>query len=213
MLLVLAAMATMSAGATDIAPLTAEEFSAFSMSYFEQPRPDLIERAMLFFDRSGWADSPNHQFPGVMTFSCIFHRPEEATKQWTTIINSLHDRAKSLLGMALSSSPDDLLTKVPPSAQKNDMNWACYFAAGNTKYIRNLLNVAAYYGERRDKNLYLVAATARWSLVSNSRFPKVRRYLESTTGTVAKAVLNTTQAAVEEEIKNTLAEQRQKGIW
>jgi hypothetical protein len=213
MLLVVAAMTAASAQATNVAPLTAEEFSQFSMSYFEQPRPDLMERAMLFFDRSGWAESSNHQLPSMMTFSCIAHRPEQKAQQWTTIISSLHDPAKGLLRTAVSSSPDDLLAKIPLSTQKNDMNWACYFATGDTKYVKNLLDVAANYGERKDKNLYLTGATAMWSLVSNSRFPEVRRYLQSSASPVANALLGTTQEAIEAEIRDTLAEQHQKGIW
>jgi hypothetical protein len=213
MLSVLAAMTAVSAQATDIAPLTAEEFSEFSMSYFERPRPDLIGRAMVFFDRSGWAESSNHQLPSMMTFSCIAHRPEQRAQQWTTTINSLHEPAKGLVATAMSSSPEDLLAKIPLSAQKNDMNWACYFATGDTKYIKNLLAVAANYGERKDRDLYLAAATAMWSLASNTRFPEVRRYLQSNGGPVAKAVLGTTQEAVEAEIRATLAEQHQKGIW
>lgn len=213
MLLVLAAMTAASAQPTDIAPLTAEEFSDFSMSYFERPRPDLIGRAMLFFDRSGWAESSNHQLPSMMTFSCIAHRPGQEAPQWTTMINSLHEPAKGLLATAVSLSPEDLLRKIPLSAQKNDMNWACYFATGDTKYVQNLLDVAAHYGERKDKDLYLVAATAMWSLASNSRFPEVRRYLQSNAGPVAKAILETSSEAIAAEIRNTLAEQRQKGIW
>jgi hypothetical protein len=213
MLLVLAALTAASAQPTEITPLTADEFSQFSMTYSEQPRPDLIERAMLFFDRSGWAESSNHQLPSMMTFSCIAHRPEQRTRQWTTVLNSLHDPAKSLLGTAVSSSPDDLLAKIPSSAQKNDMNWACYFAAGNTKYIKNVLDVAANYGERRDRDLYLTAASAMWSLAANVHLPEVRRCLQSSESPVAKAVLGTTPEAIVAEIRNTLAEQRQKGIW
>jgi hypothetical protein len=212
-MLLLSAMMMASAQAADVAPLTAEEFSAFSLTYFEHPRPDLIRRAMLFFDRSGWAESSNHQLPSMMTFSCIAHRPEQKGQQWTTTINSLHDPAKTLLGKAVSSPPDDLLTKIPLSAQKNDMNWACYFVTGNTKYVKNLLDVASNYGERKDKNLYLTAATAMWSLASNSRFPEVRRYLQSDPSPVAKALLGTTQEAIEAEIRNTLAEQHRRGIW
>ncbi len=205
MLLVIAALTAVSAQAADITPLTADEFSEFSMSYSERPRPDLIERAMLFLDRSGWARSSNHLLPSMMTFSCIAHRPEQRNHQWTAVINSLHEPAKSLLARAVSSSPDDLLANTPLSAQKNDMNWACYFATGDTKYIRNLLEVAAQYGERKDKDLYLVAATAMWSLASNTRFPEVRHFLRSNGGPVAKAVLGTTQQAVEAEIRSTLA--------
>lgn len=213
MLLVLAAMTAASAQPTDNAPMTAEEFSNFSMSYFEHPRPDLVGRAMLFFDRSGWAESSNHQLPSMMTFSCIAHRHEQKVQQWTTMINSLHEPAKGLVATAVSSSPEDLLQKIPLSAQKNDMNWACYFATGETQYVKNLVDVAAHYGERKDKDLYLAAATAMWSLASNSRFPEVRRYLQSNGGPVGKAVLGTTSEAIAAEVKNTLAEQQQKGIW
>lgn len=213
MLLVLAALTAASAQPTEITPLTADEFSEFSMSYFEKPRPDLIERAMLFFDQSGWAESSNHQLPSMMTFSCIAHRPDQRSGQWTKFLNALHEPAKSLLGTAVSSSPDDLLAKIPSSAQKNDMNWACYFAAGDTKYIKNLLDVAASYGERRDRDLYLTAASAMWSLASNARLPDVRRYLQSSESPVAKAVLATTPEAIVAETKNTLAEQHQKGMW
>jgi hypothetical protein len=213
MLLMLAAMTAASAQPTDIAPLTADEFSDFSMSYFEQPRPDLIGRAMAFFDRSGWAESSNHQLPSMMTFSCIAHRHEQKAQQWTTMINSLHEPAKRLLATAVSSSPEDLLRKIPLSAQKNDMNWTCYFATGDTKYVQNLLDVAAHYRERKDKDLYLVAATAMWSLASNSRFPEVRRYLQSNASPVAKTILGTPSEAIAAEVRNTLAEQHQKGIW
>jgi len=213
MLLMLAAMTAAAAQPTDIAPLTADEFSDFSMSYFEQPRPDLIGRAMVFFDRSGWAESSNHQLPSMMTFSCIAHRHEQKAQQWTTRINSLHEPAKGLLATAVSSSPEDLLRKIPLSAQKNDMNWACYFATGDTKYVQNLLDVAAHYGERKDKDLYLVAATAMWSLASNSRFPEIRRYLQSNASPAAMAILGTPSEAIAAEVRNTLAEQHQKGIW
>jgi hypothetical protein len=204
MFLVLAALTAVSEQPTESTPLTADEFSELSMSYFERPRAQLIERAMLFFDRSGWAESSTHQLPSMMTFSCIAHRPEQKARQWTTFLNSLHDPARSLLGTAVSSSPDDLLAKIPSSAQKNDMNWACYFAAGNTKYIKNVLDVAANYGERRDRDLYVAA---------NVHLPKVRRYLQSSESPVAKTVLGTSPEAIVAETKNTLAEQHQKGIW
>lgn len=207
------AASSTSARGADIVPLTAGDFSLFSMTYYEHPRPDLIEKAMLFFDRSGWAEIPNHQLAAVMTFSCIAHRPEQKAQQWTATIESLHEPARSLLRTAISTSPDDLLSKTPASARKNDGNWACFFATGNTKYIRNLLDVAAHYGERKDKDLYLTAATAMWSLVANSGVPEVHRYLQSDTGPVSKAILETNPEAITAEIKNTLAEQHQKGIW
>ena|SRR5579884_3539812 len=214
MLLVLAALtAAASAQPSDTQPLTAEEFSTFSMSYFAQPRPDLIGRAMIFFDRSGYAESRNYQLPSMMTFSCIAHRAEQKDHQWTALINSLHEPARSQIRAAISSPPDDLLAHVPLSSQKNDMNWACYFATGDTKYIHNLLDVAAHYGERNDKELYLIAASAMWSLASNCRFPEVRRYLQSDNGAVARAVLSTSPDALVAEIQNTLAEQQRKRVW
>lgn len=45
MLLLLAALTAVSAQASDTVLLTAEEFSNFSMRYYERPRPDLLGRA------------------------------------------------------------------------------------------------------------------------------------------------------------------------
>jgi hypothetical protein len=181
-LLVLAALLiASSAGAREkITKITnGDELEDFVQGYYKEPRPELVESAMRVVSTSGLASNPDASAPLLMSFSCIFSLHEKQRETWTASIQGLQEPAKQLLSKAIEHSPAELLAGVPAAPAKNDMNWACFFATGEVRYVDGVLDALQYMDERKDLNLFLTASSAKWSLASIARNDaKVKTHLE-----------------------------------
>ncbi len=133
-LLVISAIAF--AGNADDAITTDEQFGRFAQDYYIDPRPELVESAMRFAAGSPLVKQANTSHLVQMSFSCIFARHPERRDGWKTFISGLDEPGRAFFATSMEQTPEQLLEAVPPSPQKNDMNWGCFFATGDARYAR-----------------------------------------------------------------------------
>ena len=112
---------------------------------------------------------------------------------------------------------DSILGEIEVSPPYNDINWAAYFASGNTDYLDNILKNTPYDLEREDLNLFMTGFSAKWSLCSNARQDKnVKAYLESVEEgekyPIAE-ILEKEPYEFREKAIQVVKEQREKGVW
>ena len=198
------------------------EFGYFTHTYYLHPQPELIEKAITFVGSSGVASNPNAKAPLLMSFSCLFSNYGSTEKEkWEVKIKSIGEPAKSILTQSISESPLELLKATPTSPAKNDMNWACFFATGDYKYLNSIIEVLKHLGNREDINLFLAAESAKWSLASNARGHfKVKMAVEAmkvgdvpAMRPIADEILNKDPQVMREEMVAVLKEQKGKGVW
>jgi hypothetical protein len=159
--------------------------------------------------------------PYVAFFSELFTANPDRIPQWRLLIDKQDDQTKHLLEKALSlSKAGGVLSLQGHSGALNDMYWGAYFASGNERYLQKLVDQLQYYDERNDINLFLVGATAKWSLASNSKsHATVRRYLDvkldvdKRTRQLIDQLIAEDPARAREEIRDIIAKQRQAGKW
>ncbi|WJG08096.1 hypothetical protein [Aliiglaciecola sp. LCG003] len=198
------------------------EFSYFTHTYYLHPQPELIENAIKFVDSSDVASNPNAKAPLLMSFSCLFSNYGASEREkWQEQIKSTGEPAKSILTQSINQSPLELLAATATSPAKNDMNWSCFFATGDFSYLNSIIEGLQHLDNREDMNLYLTAATAKWSLSSNAkRHVKVTTAMEAMKGgdvkamqPVADEILNKDPQVIRAEMLAVLKEQKEKGVW
>ena len=201
---------------------TIDEYGYFVETYYLHPEPKLINSAITYIGSSDHASDKNMKAGLLMSFSCLFSMYDHDYKEkWIQTINSIKDPEKSLLTKSVNSSPSELLKQTPLSAAKNDMNWACFFITGDSKYLNNIIQTLKYLDNRKDINLYLTAASAKWSLSSNARYhPKVKAEIEilkkdnkSPIQSIANDILIQSPQQVRQETIAVLKDQKSKGVW
>jgi len=201
---------------------TINEYGYFIETYYLHPEPKLINSAINFIGSSDNTFANNMKAGILMSFSCLFSIYDQEHKdKWFQTIKTIKDPKKSLLTKAINTSPDELLKEVPLSAKKNDMNWACFYITGDNKYIGNIIHTLKHLDNRKNINLYLTAASAKWSLSSNARYhPKVKAEIEffqknnkSSIQTVANDILSQSPQQIREETISVIKDQKSNGIW
>jgi len=199
-----------------------DEYGYFVETYYLHPQPNLINSAITFIGSSGAASAKNMKAGVLMSFSCLFSMYEQTQKdKWIQKINEINKQEKELLTNSINNSPSQLLKEIPLSAARNDMNWACFFITGDKKYIEDIIFALKHLDNRKDINLYLTAASAKWSLSSNAQYhPKVKDEIEILTNSdipamqsVAKDILSQSPKEIREETVAILKEQKSKGVW
>jgi hypothetical protein len=198
------------------------EFGYFTHTYYLQPQPELINSAITFIGSSDIVSKPNAKAPLLMSFSCLFSNYGSPEKEkWKLTIKNIAEPAKSLLTQSINNSPSKLLEKTPASPAKNDMNWACFFATGDFKYLNSIIETLKHLDDREDINLFLTAASAKWSLSSNAKSHfKVKLAMEAMKvgdvpdmRPIAEEILDKDPQVIREETVAVLKEQKEKGIW
>ena len=201
---------------------TDRELGIFFETYYLNPNSKRLRDALNFVDSSGMAKDQKLSNVLKISFSCLFSNYKaHQIDYWHETIERLEQPSKSLLKQAIESTPDEIISVAPLSPAKNDMNWACFFATGDAKYLNNILLSLEYLDERLDLQKYLSAASAKWSLASNSKtHTKVRMALEKmreqgskTMQSVAEDILNKEPGRLREEMIAVLKAQKHKGVW
>lgn len=228
--LTLAVVFVVASSAQAIQPLekisTVHDLSYFTHHYYLQPQPKLVNNAIQFVGKSNIAANRKTQATIFMSFSCLFSRYDKPNQKtllntWQRTAKTLDEPARSLFTYAFHKKPAELLKAAATSPAKNDMNWACFFATGNEKYLNNIIATLTQLNNRRDINLFMTAASAKWSLSSNAKHhPKVRSTLEAlkTNGSaemqpIAADILNQSPQQIRKETVAILKEQKRKGVW
>lgn len=201
---------------------TLEEFSYFTLNYYRAPQAELIESAIQFVGDAKFVHDRNAQVPLVAAFTCIFaDTDKKQRKKWSKIVSKLQPPALGLLQQALEMTPKEMLSRTPPSPSKNDMNWACYFMTGDENYLNNIIDALRYMEERRDLNLFMTAASAKWSLSSNAQTHQTVREavetLKSEGDNVLKQhaedILIKPPHQIQQDSIVVVKEQKKKGVW
>ncbi len=197
-----------------------EQFGEFAQTYYTEPRPDLIPAALTFLDTSPLVSNPQRSPIVTMSLSCILHRPELKSRSWDVELAKLHEPALGLVQDAISTGPEALLSLIPDSPARNDMNWACFFGTGEEKYLDNLVEVLAYLEERKDLNRFMTGVSAQWSLSSNALdHPRVKAKLEQLRATkgplqeIAAETLAKSPEEIKAEASAVVKDQHQRGVW
>ena len=115
----------------------------------------------------------------------------------------------------LQLAPDRLFAKMPLAPAYNDMAWAAYGATGDVHYLERVLDNCRYAAERKSLNRYLTGASARWSLCSMAQQDtQVKSYLlAQRKSPEARLVLQSSPAALRQQMTEELARTQQHGGW
>ena len=149
---------------------TPDDLDHFINKYYLQARPDRIPEAMAMLTSSGVLQIP--EAVGTITgfFSEVFLTNPSRVDGWRTVIDKQPGFAKSVLDSAVSWSKAGGVLQLPGQLpQMNDFYWGAFFASGNPLYVKKLLELAAFATKRDDFNVWMIGATAKWSLARNSR--------------------------------------------
>lgn len=201
---------------------TIDEYGYFVETYYLHPQRKLINSAITFASSSGMASAKNMKAGLLMSFSCLFSMYDSTQKdKWAQTIKGLNKPEKVLLTESINKSPSELLKNMPLSAARNDMNWACFFITGDKKYVNDIIHVLKHLDNRKDIELYLTAASAKWSLSSNAQYhPEVKATIETLKNSdipamrsVAKDILSQTPKQIREETVVIVKDQKSKGVW
>ena len=199
------------------------DFAAFSSRYYVEPHPELVGAAIDYLGASGILKKGAAVPPAVAFFVEVFARNPARVAEWTAVIERQPDEVRTALrrAVALSSNPKTLLDGEPPSPRRNDICWGAFFGSGDGAYLTRLMDELRHMNERDDLNLFMTAASAKWSLASNARsHPVVRAAVktarEAATGPLAVQlddVLSKAPGQIQQEMISVYREQHQKGIW
>ena len=149
---------------------TPEDLDRFMNKYYLQPRPDRIADAMVMLTTSGVLQIPEAVGPITGFFSEVFLTTPSRMSEWKSVIDRQPGFAKSVLDSAVSlSKAGGVLQLAGQLPQMNDFYWGAFFASGNPLYVKKLLELAAFSTRQDDFNVWMIGATAKWSLASNSR--------------------------------------------
>jgi len=200
---------------------TLDDISSFTQTYYQQPRPELIGRLIRSFSSVGLAQRPQAAPPLIAFLAEVFAANPSRMAEWRAI--PIEDQtARQLVGQALNLSKyGGVMSKTGHSAELNDMYLGAFFATGNTAYLQKLVDQLHYYDEREDEALFLVGATAKWSLASNARSHLILRSTltgntlstDQRTRDIVIQLLAQDPAQVKQETEEIVVRQRQAGKW
>ena len=193
----------------------------FVTYYYINPQPELVTDAIEFIGEQKYASKKNMYGSMMGFFTYVFSHNEDRREEWLNVINKQDDKTKAFFLEAMNTNIDELLNKTEVFPPLNDMYWGAFFASGDVSYIDKLIDNLQYINEREDKDLFLAAGTAKWSLGSNALFhPKVKAAIEELKTNdnpelrkLAEDMLNSTPEELMEEIRAVFEEQQRKGIW
>lgn len=171
----------LAASAADAVPAEKFDLDAFMSTYYQRPDPTRVPQAIDAFAADGLAFDASAASPVMTFFSLVFAANPERMKAWEADLKTKDAVSKAALEMAVfySQNPDWVLQQPFHTATTNDMYWAAYYATGDSRYVQRVIDQLIYCDERTDVNLYLVGASAQWSLAGNlQEHPEVRGIME-----------------------------------
>jgi hypothetical protein len=201
---------------------TLDDVSSFVETYYRRPRPDLIPDLFKALQPTGVSEEPRAVPPFVAFFSEVFAANPGRLAEWQALIPKQEGSTRRLLYTALSiSKAGGVLTLEGHSAALNDMYWGAFGATGRTAFLQKLVDQLRYCDERDDMGLFLVGATAKWSLASNALSdPFVRATLASQTLTadhrtraLIDELLREGPVQAKQEMHDIVRQQREAGKW
>lgn len=202
---------------------SSEDLSQFMTSYYQHPQPGLVDQAIVQVSKSGRCDESSAQAPLIGFFAEVFAANPEKMTQWQAVVDKQDASTKSVMAAAkkLSANPQQMIDMAPLKPELNDMCWGAFFASGKPVYLKALVDRLAYLDERKDCRRYLTAASAKWSISSNSKQdPVVLKELQKLKADVPPEIRKQVEDAIAKspstigkETIEVVRTQKQKGIW
>ena len=202
-----------------VTPATAQNaddaaYAELLQTYHSNPDPELVGKTVAFANSTAM---PLPQLTPLLQgfFGALFQQNPATGKALLTRIDDIHSPEFRQLFQALKKTNiDSLYASTLPGPALNDMNWASYFATGNSRYLDNLLGYTQYYNERRNLTLFLTAGSAMWSLAANAgQYPAVHAYLAASKNPNATLVLQQSPAYFQEQMPIIIRKYNKKGGW
>jgi hypothetical protein len=200
---------------------TRDQFSEFTHRYYQRPRPELVESAMKFAIKENLLDDENARAPLYATFTCLFARHPDHREAWIKSIAMLEEPARTFFQKAIEIPPMQMLAEAEVSPARNDMNWGCFFATGDERYIDNVISMLGMLDERKDLTRFLTASSAQWSLAGISKsHDKVRAELKLATASGDARIASGAREALSKPVDEIRAsaeqivrQQHEAGAW
>lgn len=205
-----------------------EDLDVLMPTYYVNPRPELISRAMRSLPESSFLKQPDNTGGAVAFFSEVFADNPNLVAKWRREIAKLREPTRTVLHHAMDISGKGGVLKLDGhSTTLNDMRWAAFYASGNKAYVRQLIAEFRHFDERKDANLFFTGATAMWSAAWHAKLhPVVKAALEETEATtdderlrelvVKVLALGTPEGnpdAIRDEMRATYEKQHEAGVW
>jgi hypothetical protein len=185
-------------------------------TYYLKKDKDIVNKTISFLNNTQ-IDYTKAQPHLTGFFGALFASDAKIKTDFSDKINKIKDADfKKLFTHLLSTTIDSIYAKTPITPAYNDMNWSSYFATGNTKFLNNIIANMHFDDERKDMNLFMTGASAKWSLCSNAQQDKnVNAYLVSLKGTnpMISEILNKQPADIFQETVDVVKAQKAKGLW
>ncbi len=200
---------------------TRDDVGAFMMTYYLQPRPDLIAGLIDALHLTGFVQKTAVSSV-IGFFSEIFAANPDRIPNWQVLIAKQDQQTKAALDRALAvSKAGGVLNIDGHSAELNDDYWGAFFASGNPKFVNKLVDQLKFFDERDDFNLFMAGGTAMWSLASNAQSrPGVRTAIEKAKLTADKRtqdliteLLAQDPERIKQELMEIINKQKQTGKW
>ena len=123
------------------------ELDEFMNSYYLDPRPDLVPRALRDLSDKGTLSDPNAKPPVLSFLAEVFSNNRERLEDWRGIIDEMEAGARGeiLRAVSLSRDPKAIQTSEELSPSLNDMCWGGFFATGDTGYLQKVLDKRGPY--------------------------------------------------------------------
>ena len=201
---------------------TITDIEDFMQSYYQHPRPELIEDLIEALPSSGYLKKLNNAAGVIGFFSEVFATNPARISQWQALIAKQEEQTKAPLGAALSmSKAGGVLNLEGHSAELNDEYWGAFFASGNPKFIARLVDQLRYFDERNDEPLFFAGGTAKWSLASNAQTQsRVRSAIEQAklkadnrTQELIADLLAKDPESIKQEMIEIIRVQKESGKW
>jgi len=205
-----------------VAPAAALDLNEFLHRYYLDPRPLLVEPAMRTLSAEMLLVKANARPPLIGFFAMVFLDNPDFSPRWAVVMEGLEVNTKETLraALALSKAPTALTIEDSPSPSRNDMLWGAYFATGKAEYVEAIVDRMKHLEERQERNLFLTAASAQWSLCANAKgHPAVAQILRDlhAAGDAWRQDIDDALAKSPAEIsratEEVLRSQREKGVW
>ena len=179
---------------------------ALTIDYLNRHCVDSTQKAIL--------QSRGQVYVGFLT--ALMAQDTAKRTQLHALTSQINDPSfRQLLASLLPLMPARLFTALPPTPSYNDMAWAAYFATGDPQYLNLLIRNCRYAVERKNMNLYVTGASARWSLCAMARQDSlVQQYLlTQRTSKEVQLILRADPSALRQQITEVTAQNQQRGGW
>ena len=191
-------------------------FSEIMQTYYLNQDKDLVEKTIEFVNNP---KADYKRLEPILTgfFGALFSADTTVRSAFLKNSDKFQNiDFKQLFIFLIATNIDSIYAKTPLTPAFNDMNWSSYFATGNLKFLDRIILNIPLAENRIDLNLFLIGATAKWSLCSIARQDKkVKEHIsnQKVNKKVIKEILKKEPQEFKQEMKDIIAEQRAKGIW